>query len=43
MNDRQLAAYRFPLSRADGALDRRYWRRICCEGRWLSTMLTVNK
>lgn len=42
MNDRQLKAYRFPVARADGSAER-YWARLSREGRWLSTVVTLNK
>lgn len=43
MNERCEIALKYPLARADGAMARRHWRRLCVEGRWLSSIVTLNK
>lgn len=43
MNDRQLLAIEYPCARADDTLDRRFHRMLTEQGRWVSTIVTVNK
>lgn len=43
MNERCGIALAYPLARADKAMDRLHWRRLCVEGRWLSSIVTLNK
>lgn len=33
----------YPCARANETVHRRYWRRVCADGRWLSTIVTINK
>jgi hypothetical protein len=43
MNDRQEIAFRFPCAEAQETVDPKFWRRECVDGRWLSTIVTINK
>ena len=43
MNARCLIAYRSPCARAQETTLPRFWRRLFVEGRWLSSIVTVNK
>lgn len=43
MTDRCVVALQHPLARADQGMHERYWRRLCVEGRWLSSIVTINK
>ncbi len=43
MNDRCHIAQQFPCAFAPDTLHARFWRRLCIDGRWLSSIVTVNK
>jgi hypothetical protein len=43
MTERQTKALQSPCARADQTLRHRFWERLCVDGRWLSTIITVNK
>jgi hypothetical protein len=43
MNERCAVALANPLARADESMDRKFWQRQCVDGRFLSTIVTLNK
>lgn len=43
MNERCSIAFADPLARADQTMDPKFWRRVCVDGRFLSTIVTLNK
>ena len=43
MNARCRIAFLYPCARADETLAPKFWRRLFVEGRWLSSIVTVNK
>lgn len=43
MNERCAIALQRPCARADDTLGRHFWRRVCVDGRFLSTIVTINK
>ena len=43
MNDRCVVAFRSPCAKGPETLQPKFWERMCVDGRWLSTIVTVNK
>ncbi len=43
MDERQLIAFNSPCSKAQETVAEKFWRRMCVDGRWLSTIVTLNK
>jgi hypothetical protein len=43
VSDRQAVAFSFPCAAAQETLDQKFWERMCVDGRWLSTIVTINK
>lgn len=43
MNNRCETALRYPVARAEGTVHRRYWKRMCVDTHWISSIVTVNK
>jgi hypothetical protein len=43
MNERCATAHADPIARADSTLNPKFWKRMCVDGRWLSTIVTLNK
>lgn len=43
MNERCQVAISNPIARADSGAAPMFWRRLVVDGRWLSSIVTVNK
>jgi hypothetical protein len=43
MNRRCEVAFENPCALAQDTVDAKFWERICVNGRWLSSIVTVNK
>jgi hypothetical protein len=43
MNDRCAVALKSPCSEAQETMEPKFWERMCVDGRWLSTIVTINK
>jgi hypothetical protein len=43
MNDRCAVAFNNPCAEAQDTVNPAFWERVLVDGRWLSTIVTINK